>query len=63
MTTPINQSIIKAFELLQIVCVRHPSPSLREVAAEAEMSLATTHRILSTLKRGRRPAVELRRHL
>lgn len=50
MTTPINQSVIKAFELLLIVCARHPSPSLREVASEAEMSLATTHRILSTLK-------------
>ncbi len=50
MATPINQSIVKAFDIIAIVCASAQSRSLRELAAEAELSLASTHRILGTLK-------------
>jgi IclR family acetate operon transcriptional repressor len=50
MATPTNQSIVKAFDIIAIVCASAQSRSLRELAAEAELSLASTHRILGTLK-------------
>ncbi|POR51947.1 IclR family transcriptional regulator [Bosea psychrotolerans] len=50
MATPTNQSIVKAFDIIAIVCASAQSRSLRELAAEADLSLASTHRILGTLK-------------
>ncbi len=50
MSTPSNKSIIKAFDLVEIVCSAPEGVSLREAAKAANLSLATTHRILSTLK-------------
>lgn len=50
MATHTTRSIVKAFDLMQIVCCLPRTSSLRDIAAEAGMSLATTHRILTTLK-------------
>ncbi len=50
MSTPSNKSIIKAFDLVEVVCSAPEGMSLREAAKAASLSLATTHRILSTLK-------------
>ncbi len=50
MATHTTLSIVKAFDLMQIVCSLPRSSSLRNVATAAGMSLATTHRILVTLK-------------
>jgi IclR family acetate operon transcriptional repressor len=50
MATPLNQSIVKAFDIIAIVCASTQSRSLRELAVEADLSLASTHRILGTLK-------------
>lgn len=50
MATHTTHSIVKAFDLLHIACCLPRSSSLRDVAAEADISLATTHRILTTLK-------------
>lgn len=50
MATHTTRSIVKAFDLLQVACLLPRSASLREVAAKAEISVATAHRILSTLK-------------
>jgi IclR family acetate operon transcriptional repressor len=50
MGTHTTRSIVKAFDLIEVVCCLPRSSSLRDVAAEAGMSLATTHRILTTLK-------------
>ncbi|QIB33103.1 IclR family transcriptional regulator [Ancylobacter pratisalsi] len=50
MATHTTRSIVKAFDLLQVACLLPRSASLRDVAAKAEISVATAHRILSTLK-------------
>lgn len=50
MSTPGNKSIKKAFDLVEVVCNAPIGVSLREAARAANLSLATTHRILSTLK-------------
>ena len=50
MSTPSNKSIVKAFDLVELVCSAPQGVSLREAARAACLSLATTHRILSTLK-------------
>lgn len=50
MATPTNQSIVKAFDIISLVCASVQARSLRELAAQAELSLASTHRILGTLK-------------
>ncbi len=52
MSTPINKSIIKALDLVEVVCSAPDGLSLREVASAARLSLATTHRLLSTLRSG-----------
>jgi DNA-binding IclR family transcriptional regulator len=52
MPTPTNKSIIKALDLVEIVCSAPDGLSLREAATAAKLSLATTHRLLSTLKIG-----------
>lgn len=50
MSTPSNKSIIKAFNLVEVVCNAPDGLSLREAACAAQLSLSTTHRILNTLK-------------
>lgn len=50
MSTPSNKSIIKAFGLLEIVCDAPGGLTLREAASAARLSVATTHRILTTMK-------------
>ena len=50
MATPSNKSIVKAVDLVEIVCSAPEGVSLREAAKAANLSLATTHRILSTLR-------------
>lgn len=50
MSTPSNKSIIKAFGLVEIVCDAPGGLSLREAACAARLSVAATHRILTTLK-------------
>ena len=50
MSTPSNKSIIKAFGLVEIVCDAPGGLSLREAASAAHLSVAATHRILTTLK-------------
>ena len=51
MSTADNLSVVKAFHLLQIVCRHKRSIALGQLAAEAQLSVATTHRLLRTLKR------------
>jgi DNA-binding IclR family transcriptional regulator len=48
--TPSNKSIAKAIRVLEIVCGSPAHLSIREIALRANYSLATTHRVLSTLK-------------
>ena len=50
MSTPSNKSVIKAFDLIEVVCSEFEGVSLREAAQATKLSLAATHRILSTLK-------------
>lgn len=50
MSTPPNKSIAKAIRVLEIVCGSPQYLSIREIAARANYSLATTHRVLATLR-------------
>jgi DNA-binding IclR family transcriptional regulator len=50
MATQSNKSIAKAFRLIEIVCSESGPVSLRHIANKANLSLPTTHRLLSTLK-------------
>lgn len=50
MATPLNRSVIKAFELIEVIASRQSPPALREVAAASSMSVATAHRLLTTLR-------------
>lgn len=50
MATEINKSIIKAFDLLDLICSSPDGLSLREAAATTKQSIAATHRIFRTLK-------------
>lgn len=45
-----NKSIAKAIRVLEIVCGSPRHLSIREIAAQADYSLATTHRVLTTLR-------------
>lgn len=45
-----NKSIIKAFDLVDVVCSSVDGLSLREAASATRLSVAATHRILLTLK-------------
>jgi len=49
-TTPSNKSIIKAIDLVELVCGAPNGLSLREAALAAHLPVATTHRLLTTLK-------------
>jgi DNA-binding IclR family transcriptional regulator len=49
-STPPNKSIAKAIRVLEIVCGSPQHLSIREIAARANYSLATTHRVLATLR-------------
>ena len=50
MGTPLNRSVIRAFELLEVVAHHQTPPCLRRIATDAGMNLATTHRLLATLR-------------
>lgn len=50
MSTPANKSIAKAIRVLEIVCSSPQHLSIREISARANYSLATTHRVLATLR-------------
>lgn len=50
MSTPENQSLRKAFELIGIVCLADRAVPLKNVAAQAKIPVATTHRLLMTLR-------------
>lgn len=50
MATQSNKSIEKAIRLLEIVCSEEDCVSLRCIAAKANLSIATTHRLVNTLK-------------
>ena len=50
MATPTNKSIIKALDLVDIVCSTAGGLTLREAAAAANLTIATTHRLLRTLQ-------------
>ncbi len=50
MTTPTNKSILKALDLVDVVCNTPGGVTLRAAAATANLSIATTHRLLRTLQ-------------
>ncbi len=50
MATPSNKSIVKAIDLIELMCGAATGLSLRAAAEASGLSLPTTHRILSTLK-------------
>lgn len=50
MATPTNKSIIKALDLVDVVCSTPGGLTLREAAAATNLSIATTHRLLRTLQ-------------
>ncbi len=50
MATPVNKSVVKAIDIMAVVCSYPGSPSLQQIAAEANLSVPTTHRFLVTLK-------------
>lgn len=50
MATPLNGSLIKAFEILDLVSEQRPELTAAGVAAALEMSHATAHRFLVTLE-------------
>lgn len=50
MPTPTNKSIIKALDLVDVVCSTPAGLTLRQAAAATNLSLATTHRLLRTLQ-------------
>lgn len=50
MATPTNKSIIKALDLVDIVCSTAGGLTLREAAEAANLTIATTHRLLRTLQ-------------
>ncbi|QIB33117.1 IclR family transcriptional regulator [Ancylobacter pratisalsi] len=50
MSTGPNKSIAKAIRVLEVVCGSPRHLSIREIAIQVGYSLATTHRVLSTLR-------------
>lgn len=50
MATPLNGSLIKAFEILDLFSEQHPQVTAAEVAQALEMSSSSAHRFLVTLE-------------
>ncbi|MCZ4256623.1 IclR family transcriptional regulator [Sulfitobacter sp. PR48] len=50
MATPLNGSLIKAFEILDLLSEQQPQVTSAEVASALEMSHSTAHRFLNTLE-------------